>query len=75
MRYVPWQLATVLLNASRHFPAVVVTGPRRAGETTLFRKLFPEARYVLLEDPDIQGRVRLHRFFRYVEPRLNGLNG
>jgi len=58
MRYIPRQLAPVLLDASRHFPAVVVTGPRRAGKTTLLRKLFPNARYVLLEDPDIQGRVR-----------------
>ena len=58
MRYIPRQLAPVLLVASRHFPAVVVTGPRRAGKTTLLRKLFPKAGYVLLEDPDIQARVR-----------------
>jgi len=58
MRYIPRQLTAVLLDASRHFPAVVVTGPRRAGKTTLLRKLFPSARYVLLEDPDIQARVR-----------------
>ncbi len=58
MRYIPRQLTAVLLDASRHFPAVVVTGPRRGGKTTLLRKLFPKARYVLLEDPDIQARVR-----------------
>src|SRR5438270_720770 len=58
MRYVPRKLATALLDACRHFSAVVVTGPRRAGKTTLLRKLFPKARYVLLEDPDIQARVR-----------------
>ena len=58
MRYISRQLAPVLLDASRHFPAVVVTGPRRAGKTTLLRKLFPKARYVLLEDPDLQARVR-----------------
>ena len=51
-------LENVLLAASRHFPAVVVTGPRRAGKTTLLRNLFPRARYVLLEDPDVQARVR-----------------
>jgi uncharacterized protein len=28
------------------------------GKTTLLRKLFPTARYVLLEDPDMQARVR-----------------
>src|SRR6202158_5551204 len=58
MHYIPRHLAAVLRNASRHFPAVVVTGPRRAGKTTLLRKVFPQARYVLLEDPDIQARVR-----------------
>jgi len=58
MRFIRRRLAGVLLDAARHFPAVVVTGPRRVGKTTLLRKLFPKARYVLLEDPDIQGRVR-----------------
>ena len=58
MRYIPRRLADVLRQATRHFPAVVVTGPRRAGKTTLLREVFPAAQYVLLEDPDIQGRVR-----------------
>lgn len=58
MRYVARKLGTVVREASRHFPAVVITGPRRAGKTTLLRQLFPKARYVLLEDPDIQGRIR-----------------
>src|ERR671922_2796731 len=58
MRYIPRKLGDVLLKAKRHFPAVVVTGPRRAGKTTLLRELFPRARYVLLEDPDIRLRVR-----------------
>ncbi|MBM3524967.1 MAG: ATP-binding protein, partial [Alphaproteobacteria bacterium] len=38
--------------------AVVLTGPRRAGKTMLLRRLFPAARYVLLEDPDIVARLR-----------------
>jgi predicted AAA+ superfamily ATPase len=58
MQYIPRKLAGVLLDAARHFPAVVVTGPRRAGKTTLLRKLFQKARYILLEDPDVQARVR-----------------
>jgi len=47
-----------VLEAVRSFPAIVVTGPRRAGKTTLLRWLFPRATYVLLEDPDMQGRAR-----------------
>ena len=58
VQYIQRRLATVLLDAARHFPAVVVTGPRRAGKTTLLRKLFPKTQFVLLEDPDVQARVR-----------------
>ena len=58
MKNVPRQIAPVLLSALRRFPAVVVTGPRRSGKTTLLRTALPHAQYVLLEDPDIQDRVR-----------------
>ena len=58
VRYIPRKLGNIIQEASRHFPAVVVTGPRRAGKTTLLRQLFSKAQYVLLEDPDIQGRIR-----------------
>jgi len=58
MAQVRRKLAPVLEKAARHFPALVVTGPRRAGKTTLFRHTFPKAKYILLEDPDIQARVR-----------------
>jgi uncharacterized protein len=58
MVHIRRKLASVLGRAAHHFPALVVTGARRAGKTTLFRHEFPKAKYILLEDPDIQARVR-----------------
>ncbi len=58
MRFIQRQLATELRSAAKAFPALIVTGPRRAGKTTLLRKVFPKADYVLLEDPDIISRFR-----------------
>jgi uncharacterized protein len=58
MAYTSRKLASILEKAAHHFPALVVTGPRRAGKTTLFRHMFPKTKYILLEDPDIRARVR-----------------
>ena len=58
MRYIPRSLGDELRKATRHFPAVILTGPRRAGKTTLLQRLFPNATYVLVEDPDVIARVR-----------------
>lgn len=51
-------IETELSRAAKSFPAVIVTGPRRAGKTTLLQKLFPKSSYHLLEDPDLISRVR-----------------
>lgn len=47
-----------LRRAARAFPAIVLTGPRRSGKTTLLREVFPDAEYHLLEDPDLVARFR-----------------
>lgn len=37
---------------SNEFPVVAILGPRQSGKTTLSGKVFPNHRYVTLEDPD-----------------------
>ena len=58
MRYLDRSLDSTLRQAQRQFAAVVLTGPRRAGKTSLLRHVAPRADYRLLEDPDLLGRVR-----------------
>ncbi len=58
MKYISRHLSTELKTAAKAFPAIILTGPRRSGKTTLLRKVFPRAEYYLLEDPDLISRFR-----------------
>src|SRR5436190_304406 len=58
MKFRERALGPALLKAARQFPSLILTGPRRAGKTTLLRHLFPAASSALLEDPAVVARVR-----------------
>ena len=53
--YINRSLEPLLKKAASKFPAVILTGPRQSGETTLLQHLFSSHyNYVSLEVPDIR---------------------
>ena len=60
--YIPRLLSSSILEAQPYFPVTVITGPRRSGKTQLCLHLFPDYKYVNLEDLET-------RNFAHQDPR------
>ena len=52
--YIKRELEGYLSYISTKYPVVTLTGPRQSGKSTLVQHVFPEKKYVSLEDPDTQ---------------------
>ena len=53
--YIKRAIEETVINVSRMFPVMLVTGPRQVGKTTLLKQLAEENRkYVTLDDPDVR---------------------
>ena len=58
MKYIKRTQEDEIRRAATAFSATILTGPRRSGKTTMLRHCFPDANYVLLEEPDVIDSVR-----------------
>ena len=51
------QIEAEIRTRAQSYSVIVLVGPRQSGKTTLAKTLFPNYRYVLLEDPDTRARL------------------
>ena len=53
--YIKRDIEKALKAAVQQFPALMVSGPRQSGKTTLLKHLFSKShRYVTMDDPDLR---------------------
>ncbi len=50
--YIQREIESEVLKGAAGFPVITITGPRQSGKTTLIKHLFPEKKYISLENPD-----------------------
>ena len=58
MHYIRRAMENRLEKYSKTYKAVLVTGARQVGKSTLLKKVFPERRYVSLDDPFLEEQAK-----------------
>jgi len=56
--YILREIEKEVVESSKEYPVVTITGPRQSGKTTLVKHLFPKLPYYSLEAPDIREMVK-----------------
>ena len=54
MAYISRNMEGAIVDASRFYSVIIITGPRQSGKSTLVKHIFANYHYLSLEDPDIR---------------------
>lgn len=49
-KYIPRNISKKILEAHKYFPVITITGPRQSGKSTLCKHMFPDYKYLNLEN-------------------------
>ncbi len=58
MRYIKRHIEDVVSRAAENFKALLLTGARQTGKSTLLKHLFDQRRYVTLDDPFLEEQAK-----------------
>ncbi len=57
MAYIRRAVEPLLLEAAKHFPVLLLTGPRQSGKSTTLQRLFASHAYVTFDDPIVRAQA------------------
>jgi predicted AAA+ superfamily ATPase len=58
MTYITRSMEALVQTLLRSYKALLITGPRQVGKSTLLKQLFPERRYITLDDPFLEEQAK-----------------
>ena len=57
VEYIKRAVEDIALHSDKTFKALLITGARQTGKTEMIRKLFPDKKYVLIDDPFVEDQA------------------
>ena len=55
--YIKRAIEDIVLHSDRTFKSILITGARQTGKTKMIKELFPEKKYVLIDDPFVEDQA------------------
>jgi len=69
MDYIKRAIEDIVLHSDKTFKSILVTGARQTGKTKMIKELFPDKKYVLIDDPVSRCRPKDHSAAQTHTPR------